>query len=54
MEVEVAGVARFGVDKQASTTNVDRQVEESSEDVLEESDAEPTTLVVNINAEPGK
>ena len=54
MEVEAAGLARFGVNEQSSTANIGGQVEQSSEDILEKPDAEPATLVVDIDPEPGE
>jgi hypothetical protein len=51
MEVEISGVARFGMDEEASTADVRRQVEQSSEDVLKKSDTEPATLMVDVDAE---
>jgi hypothetical protein len=51
MLVEVAGVGGFGVDEQASATNVVREFGEPSEDVLEHAGCKAAALVVDVHAE---
>jgi hypothetical protein len=54
MHVEVAGVGAFGVDDQASTTYVVRELGESSENVLEHAGSKPCAFVVDVDAESSK
>jgi hypothetical protein len=51
VEVEVACIARFGMDEQASTSDVRRKLEQSSNDVLEKADAESLTFMVGVDTE---
>lgn len=51
MLVEVAGVGGFGVDGQASATNVVGEFGELSEDVLEHAGCRAGALVVDVHAE---
>jgi hypothetical protein len=54
VEVEVAGIARPDMDKQTSTSDVGRQIKESSNNVLEKAGAQTPTFMVGVDTEPGE
>ncbi len=54
MSVEIAGVSGFGVDEQASATNVVREFGEPGEDVLQHAGRKARALVVDVHAEPSE